>query len=51
MGVARDEESALLRMHSAHELRGALVAGEPCPVCEQIVTAFERTGPPPSWGR
>jgi exonuclease SbcC len=44
--VARDEETALLRTHSAHELRGTLVPGEPCPVCEQIVTTLPAGRPP-----
>jgi DNA repair protein SbcC/Rad50 len=48
--VARDKESALLRMHSAHELRGTLAAGEPCPVCEQIVTAVPEDRPPAELG-
>ena len=48
--VAKDEESALLRMHSAHELRGTLAAGEPCPVCEQIVTAVPEDRAPAELG-
>jgi exonuclease SbcC len=48
--VARDDESALRRMHSAHELRGTLAAGEPCPVCEQIVTAVPEGRPPAELG-
>ncbi len=48
--VARDEDSALRRMHSAHELRGTLATGEPCPVCEQIVTAVPEDRPPAELG-
>jgi exonuclease SbcC len=34
---AREQVRALERAHSAHVLRGHLVAGKPCPVCEQQV--------------
>ena len=34
---ARQALEAARRTHSAHELRGHLVAGESCPVCEQMV--------------
>jgi exonuclease SbcC len=49
--AARDEETALLRTHSAHELRGTLVAGEPCPVCEQTVTSLPRGRAPAKMGQ
>lgn len=32
--------------HRAHALRGDLVVGEPCPVCEQKVVAVPKGGPP-----
>jgi len=34
---ARQALEAARRTHSAHELRGHLVAGESCPVCDQLV--------------
>jgi exonuclease SbcC len=46
-----DEQTALdaLRAaHAAHTLTGTLVAGEPCPVCEQVVETPPRTRKPGS---
>jgi exonuclease SbcC len=41
------EEHRLLRdTHAAHDLRGRLVSGEPCPVCEQIVQKLPKGKPP-----
>ena len=38
--AARESVEAARRTHAAHELRGHLVAGEPCPVCGQSVGAL-----------
>jgi exonuclease SbcC len=41
--ASAEEALALLRrQHAAHELRTHLVAGEPCPVCEQAIAAPPR---------
>jgi exonuclease SbcC len=38
----RAEREAIERAHQAHVVRETLVVGEPCPVCEQDVTALPR---------
>ncbi len=42
----REEKSALEQQHRAHVLRGELVAGEACPVCEQPVVTLPRRRAP-----
>ena len=37
--AAQESVAAARRTHAAHELRGHLVAGDPCPVCGQAVGA------------
>ena len=37
--TARDELASARQEHAAHALAGALVKGEPCPVCAQVVGA------------
>jgi DNA repair protein SbcC/Rad50 len=44
---AKDAESALQQAeqaHTAHQLRGQLRVGRPCPVCEQSVEAIPKAG-------
>ena len=43
---AREALEAARRTHAAHELRGHLVAGEPCPVCSQPVAEPPRGDKP-----
>ena len=38
--AAQESVAAARRTHAAHELRGHLVAGDPCPVCGQAVGAL-----------
>jgi DNA repair protein SbcC/Rad50 len=40
--AARAELERLRRAHAAHELATTLARGEPCPVCEQTVTALPK---------
>lgn len=47
---ARAGAQQLQQRHSAHLLRGALAEGEPCPVCEQPVSAIPVTEPLPALG-
>ena len=46
--AARESLEAARRTHAAHELRGHLVAGEPCPVCGQSVGALPDGEMPPA---
>ena len=41
--VLRDLE----KVHAAHAMREAVVAGQPCPVCLQVVTTVPEEPPPP----
>jgi exonuclease SbcC len=43
--AARDALHAAHAADRAHSLRAELVAGEPCPVCDQVVTALPRARP------
>ena len=47
VGDARTELMAATHAEMAHELRGALVAGEPCPVCRQEVHQPPKAGAAP----
>lgn len=46
--MARDRLVSARQEHAAHELAGALVAGEPCPVCDQVVESPPKTGEVPA---
>ena len=46
--AARDALDAARRTHAAHELRGHLVSGEPCPVCGQSVVEAPVSETPPA---
>ena len=41
--AARNELGSASREHAAHALTGALVAGQPCPVCAQVVDTPPQT--------
>ncbi len=50
VGAVEDARAALMdakHAEMAHELRGALAAGEPCPVCRQEVHTVPRAGAAP----
>ena len=47
VGAARTTLMAATHAEMAHELRGALVAGEPCPVCAQEVHQVPKAGAAP----
>lgn len=44
VSAAREALAAAERRHRAHALRGGLVVGEPCPVCEQEVSRLPSGG-------
>ena len=44
VSAAREALAGAERTHRAHALRGGLVVGEPCPVCEQEVTRLPSGG-------
>lgn len=44
VSAAREALAAAERRHRAHALRGGLVIGEPCPVCEQEVSRLPSGG-------
>jgi exonuclease SbcC len=45
---ARELVEETRRELAAHDLRGHLVKGEPCPVCREVVAAIPRGAPPPA---
>lgn len=47
---AEAEVAGLQRAHAAHVLAGTLTAGDPCPVCEQVVAAVPRRARPSALG-
>jgi len=49
--ASRDARRAAERAHQAHALRGTLSAGQPCPVCEQLVKTLPKGKAPQALGR
>ncbi|HEY7698734.1 MAG TPA: SMC family ATPase [Vicinamibacteria bacterium] len=50
-GKTRELLEEARRTLAAHDLRGHLVAGEPCPVCRQVVGSIPKDALPPALGK